>query len=710
MRCRCAHAAVVALLWLPSALVIAQQKISYPPTRVEVVSETLHGVKIDDPYRWLEDGNSEEVAAWTEQQNALTRSKLDQFGELRTRLRAQLTELYKIPVVTTPREYSKSYFFTRRSGDENHAIVYVKKDDVGGEATVALNPNEFSKDGTVALDWYFPSPDGSLIAYGKSSSGDEWSTLHLRDVKARRDTMFTIPRTRACSIAWSEKGDGFLYTRYPQPGDVPAGDENYYRHVYYHKFGTEWKNDPKVFGEGAPKETWHAVSASSDNKYHFVTASIDRSKTDLYMRKGVEGEFQPIAVGLDGRFSADVHDGKLYLLTNLDAPRYRVLVTDVAKPERDNWKELIPQQEGVIESMDIAGGKLVLHVTENACSAVRVYDGDGKLEHTVELPSIGYVTGVGARDDSSEFYFTFESFTYPPTNFACDARSGEARVLDKVDNAVDLSAYETKQIWAVSKDGTKVPVFVTHRKGVKLDGNNPTLLFGYGGFNIPMRPQFAQARFAWLDAGGVWATACLRGGGEFGRSWHEAGRLEKKQNVYDDMIACCEKLIADKYTRPERLALRGGSNGGLLMGAMITQRPELFRAAHCAVPLLDMIRYHKFSIARLWISEYGSSDDPEQFKWLYAYSPYHHVKKGEKYPAFLTTTAESDSRVDPLHARKMTALLQASSGGDRPILLHVESKAGHGAGKPLSKTIDDQLDYLTFLMWQLEMTNTAAGG
>lgn len=681
----------------------AQNRPAYPPTRVDVVTDTLHGVKIEDPYRWLEDGASPEVAAWTEAQNALTRAQLDKFADLRAKLAKQLTELYRIPAVTVPREFGKSWFYTRRAGEENHPIVYVRKDDLDTEPHPVLNPNEFSKDGTVALDWYFPSPDGSLIAYGKSSSGDEWSTLHLRDVKSGRDTMFTIPRTRACSVAWNEKSDGFLYTRYPAPGDVPAGDENYNRHVFYHKFGTDWKQDVRVFGEGTPKEQWHNVTASSDFRWQFITASIDRSKNDLYMRKAGEGDFAPVAVGLDGRFEADVSEGKLYLLTNLDAPRFRVLVTDVTKPQQSNWKELIPQGEGVIESVDIAGGKLVLHVLENAFSKLRIYNVDGTLEHEVELPGVGIVTGIGARPESSEFCFTFESYTFPPTIFACDAKKGTTRAIDKPEVAFDLNAYETKQVWAASKDGTKVPMFVTHRKDLKLDGNNPTLLFGYGGFDIAMKPQFSHGAFPWLDAGGVFAVACLRGGGEFGRAWHEAGRLDKKQNVYDDMIACAEKLIADKYTRSERLALRGGSNGGLLMGAMITQRPDLFRAAHCAVPLLDMLRYHKFSIARLWISEYGSADDPKQFEWLRAYSPYHRVKKGEKYPAVLFTTAESDSRVDPLHARKMAALLQASTGGDRPILLWVERKAGHGAGKPLSKRVDEQLDYLTFFMWQLDV-------
>lgn len=695
------------LVWLGAVLaavvVVRAEKPVYPPTRVDIVRETLHGVTIEDPYRWLENGESPETRAWVEAQNALTDSQLAPYSAQRAAIAEKLAASHKAASFTAFLPRGKKYFYTRREGGENHAIVYMRDDDVDGPSHAVLNPNEFSADGTVALDWWYPSPDGSLIAYGRSSSGDEKSTLYLRDTKSLRDTMLHIPHTRACTVAWSDKSDGFAYTRYPAPGSVPAGDENYNRHVYYHKFGTLPDADVKLFGDGQPREQWHDVAESSNSAWQFLSASLDWARNDLHYRRSSEAQFRPLAVGLDGQFSADVLGEKLLILTNFEAPRFRVLATDVNKPEREHWQVLIPQQDGIVQSMHLAGGKIVLHLLENVSSKLRIYEPDGKLAYDVELPALGYVSDIQSRHDQPEFYFVFESFAMPQAVYACDARKGTTRVVEKNPMEVDRDRYDVKQIAARSKDGTRVPIFVVHRKGVVLDGKNPTLLFGYGGFNIPMTARYAAGIFPWLDGGGVYAVACLRGGGEFGREWHEAGRGARKQNGFDDMIACCEQLIADKYTSPAKLVLRGGSNGGLLMGAMITQRPDLFRACNCAVPLLDMIRYHQFSIARLWIPEYGSADDAEQFKTLLAYSPYHHVKKGEKYPAVLFTSGESDSRVDPLHARKMAALLQAANGSQNPILLRLEQKAGHGAGKPLSKRLDELADVYTFLMWQVGM-------
>lgn len=695
---------------------LAADRVTYPPTRVDVVRETLHGVTIEDPYRWLENGDSPEVQAWTEAQNAVTRSLLDRPSALRAAWAARLAELYAMPVLGVPRICGDTFLFARRSGDQNHAAIYLRRggmhtadrDDEDAERTPSaasdvpvLDPNRFRDDGTVALDWWYPSPDGSLIAYGRSESGTERSTLYLRDTKSRKDTMLVIPGTRACSIAWDRDGAGFLYTRYPLAGTVAAGDENYFRHVYYHRFGTDVKDDPKVFGADQPREQWHDVYPSSDFRWQFISASLDWARNDLYIRKAGEKEFRPVAVGLPAKFSGDVLGDKLFLLTDFDAPRYRVVVTDPADPSPERFRELIAQQPGVIQSATLCGGKLVLNILENACSKLAVYDLDGTHERDIELPTLGTVTDVGGKPDKAEFYFTFESFVHPPTLFLCNAKSGATQAIDPPPTGVDLAHYDVRQITARSKDGTSIPVFVVSRQGITLDGTHPTILYGYGGFHQSITPRFSQFLFPWLDSGGVYASACLRGGGEFGSQWHEAGRLDRKQNVFDDMAAAAEKLIADGYTRPDRLGLRGGSNGGLLMGAMLTQRPDLFGACHCAVPLLDMLRYHHFSIARLWIPEYGSAEDPRQFETLRAYSPYHHVKAGEKYPATLFTTAEGDSRVDPMHARKMAALLQARSGGEGPILLWVEKKAGHGAGKPVRMRIDEQVDVLSFFHQQL---------
>jgi prolyl oligopeptidase len=699
---------ILALLCVLAASAARAQRPEYPPTRVETVTDVVHGITIEDPYRWLENSDNPEVRSWTEQQNALTRRYLDQFPAARAALTDQLTKLYAAATVSSPRIFGECYFITRREGTQNHAIVYVKQGSIDAEPRPVLNPNEFSPDGTVALDWWFPSPDGALVAYGKSCSGDEKSTLFVRDVKTGEDLPLAIPHTRSNSVAWDADGHGFYYLRFPEPGSVPAGDENYYRHVYYHKLGTDWRSDPKVFGEGRPKEEWPRIRDSSDYRYLLLTVGRGWSEQDLYIRRADEAEFRPVAVGLPMLLSGDVLGDRLFLLINHEAPRYRVVVTDPANPGPETWKEVIPEQTGVIESMHIIGGKLVVSIMENAYSRLCVYETDGKISTEIELPTLGSVSAIHGRPDAAELFFRFESFTYPPTIFRYDLGTHQMTEVDRMEVDLDLSQYESKQVWFNSKDGTRVPMFVTHRKNLELNGNNPTVLCGYGGFNNSVTPSFIRHPLPFLDAGGVYALANLRGGGEFGEAWHRAGQLENKQNTFDDMIAACEKLIADKYTRPQRLALRGGSNGGLLVGAMVTQRPDLFKAAYCAVPLLDMVRYHRFSIARLWIPEYGSAEDPKQFKYLHAYSPYHHVKPGVEYPAVLFTTAESDSRVDPMHARKMTALLQAASGSDNPILLWVEKKAGHGKGKPLDKRIAEYVDSWVFFMWQLGMLDEHA--
>lgn len=685
------------------ATAAAADKPQYPATRVEDVVESLHGVEIHDPYRWLEEEESPAAKEWIASQNAFTRAYLDRHKADRDQIVARLGELYSAGSVTSPLIFERRFFYLKREGKQNQPILYVKRGSMDEKPKVAIDPNKFSDDGTVALDWWYPSPDGAWILYGRSSGGDERSTLYLRDVEGGFDTALVIPNTRYSSIAWDRDAQGFHYTRYPEAGTVAKGDENYFKHLYYHKMGTDWKNDPKIFGDGRPKEEFVNISNSDDSKWQFMTTSTDWARNDLYIRKAGQEEFTPVAVGLDGLFDAEVVGEKLLLRTNLDAPRYRIVAADVNNPSQGSWKDLVSEGEGVIESMTVAKDALILSILENASSRLRVYDLDGKHLKDVELPTLGTVSGVSSRCDRTDFYFAFASYAYPPTVYRVDLKTFERAEVDRVEAGIDAEKYETRQVWYKSRDGTNVPMFIIHKKGVSLDGNNPTILYGYGGFNISMTPRFDPKLFVWLERGGVYAIANLRGGGEFGKDWHAAGRLEKKQNVFDDMIAAAEKLIVDRYTSPARLGIAGGSNGGLLMGAMMTQRPELFKAVHCAVPLLDMLRYHKFSIARLWIPEYGSADDPAQFKWLHAYSPYHHVKKGEKYPATFFTTAESDSRVNALHAMKMTARVQAATASDDPILLWVETKAGHGAGKPVAKQVESAADVWLFFMIQLGM-------
>jgi prolyl oligopeptidase len=682
----------------------ATGRLTYPAARVQEVVDDYHGTRVSDPYRWLEDESSPETRRWIEAQNALTSSQLG-FGE-RPALRARLEKLWGAAVATTPNLRGDRYFYSRRRGLQNQPILYVSRGAMKRDEQVLLDPNTMSTDGTVAVDWQYPSPSGDLFAYGRSSSGSERSTLHLVDIQGK-ERPDRIPDTRSSGLAWQKDERAFYYVRYPAAGSVVAGDENYFRRVYYHRLGSDYREDPLIYGEGRPKEEWLDVYSSSDWRYVFLFRSLDWSKNDLFLRPSDGGkEFVAVAAGLDGRVQGDVTGNTLVLLTNIGAPRYRIVKAPLASPGPEHWKEIVPEGEGVIENFQLAGDRLIVQVLENAHSRIYLYDLDGKRLGEVRLPTLGTVTDLTGDPGGREAYFSFSSFAYPITVFRLDPATAQTRIVEQLDLGIDLTAYETSQVWYVSKDGTRVPMFIVSKKGLEKTGDRPAWLTGYGGFELNTAPTLVRSALPWLDAGGIYCSACLRGGGEFGREWHEAGRLGKKQNVFDDFIAAAEYLIREKYTRPSRLVLQGASNGGLLVGACLVQRPDLFQAALVQVPLLDMLRYQLFSIARLWIPEYGSADDPQQFQWLYAYSPYHHVVAGTNYPAVLLSTAESDSRVAPIHALKMAARLQAASSGDRPILLRVETKAGHGQGKPISKLIDETLDHLLFAMWQTGMIHS----
>ena len=672
----------------------------YPETRIAEVVDDYHGTRVADPYRWLEDETDPEVKAWVAAQNSLTRSRLGGFPE-RAALRAQLEKLWAASAASSPTVRGTRYFYKRREGLKNQPYVYVSDGRMKAGERVLLDPNRFSDDGTVAVDWDKPSPDGSLYLYGRSAAGSEKSTLHILDVATGQELADVIPNTRYSSVAWLPDGKAFYYSRFPEPGSVAAGDENYYRRIYFHRLGTDCKSDALVAGDGRPKEEWTDVEASSDDRYVLLTRSVDWAKNDLFVRRLDGGsKFTPVAVGLDGQTRGDVYQDVLYLRTDVGAPRYRIVKAPVANPGPESWVAVVPEGEGVIEDFGIAGGRLVVLVLENAHSRLFVHERSGERLFEVALPTLGTARSLSTVAGRPEAYFQFDSYAYPTAVLRLDTATGKLETVEQLDCGADLSAYETAQVWYASKDGTRVPMFVVHKKGLARDGQSPALLTGYGGFEINQTPAFDRRLLPLLERGVVFAEANLRGGGEFGRAWHEAGRLEKKQNVFDDCIAAAEFLVREGYTGRRRLAVWGGSNGGLLTGALVVQRPDLIRAAVVAVPLLDMLRYQHFAIARLWIPEYGTADDPAQFPFLYAYSPYHHVTPGTAYPAVLLTTAESDSRVAPLHAMKMAARLQAATGGDLPILLRVEPKAGHGQGKPLSKQIDEWLDVSTFILWQ----------
>lgn len=519
----------------------------------------------------------------------------------------------------------------------------------------------------------------------------------------------SIPRARAASIAWKLDNSGFFYTRYPKKGEVPEGQDVYNRHVFYHALGSDPTKDPLVFGGGRDPEDWPNVELSNDGRWLLISVEQGWTKSELYL-KDLQSDAAPVRIteGKNFLYGGDIYNGKLFITTNEDAPRYRMFTVEASAPSRANWKEIIPQTDAVLQGAAIVNGVLLAQYEKNASSQLKLFQTDGKPRGDVQLPAIGTVFGLGGKWNRKEVFFAFHSFTIPDSVYQIDLSSHDTSLWSKVEApGIAPDKYEVKQVWYTSKDGTRVPMFVMHKKGLELNGKNPTLLTGYGGFNISETPAFSGVFYLWLEHGGVYAVANLRGGAEFGEDWHRAGMLDKKQNVFDDFIAAAEYLISEKYTDKDHLAIRGGSNGGLLMGAALTQRPDLFRAVVCQVPLLDMLRYQNFQIAKLWIPEYGSSDDPEQFKWLYAYSPYHHVKEGTEYPAILFMTADSDSRVDPMHAKKMAALMQAEAANgrsrERPILLRVDTKAGHGAGKPISKQIDDWTDIYSFLFWQVDM-------
>ncbi len=723
------------------------------PTRKEDVVEVLHGVEVRDPYRWLENADDAEVKAWTAGQNAAMRRALDAVPG-RKAIADRLWQLHEIgslgvPVVKggdpplkagakpastadakparlpQPSEGkstqatvrgggkrvggTRRYFSARRTGKQNQPVLYVRE-GVEGRDRVLVDVNQLASDGTKSLDWWFPSEDGNLIAYGVSSNGDEISVLRVRDVQTGEDLPDEIPRTRAASVAWMPDGKSFYYTRYPDIGSVPKGQEAYHRHVYLHRLGTDPKKDPKIFGAGRDLKDWPSVSLSPNGRHLVIEVSQGWTKNEIYLIDTRAKKPTPVTVvaGRNALFNvAEVLDDRLYIVANEDAPRYRVFTANLKNPVRAAWKEIIPQGEETLQGISVVGDTLAALTLKDASSRVKLYDREGVARGDLPLTGIGTVGGLTGQHHGSELFFSFVSYLAPTTIFRYDLVSKATSVWKTLHAPIDATAFEVGQIRATSKDGTPIPMFVVHKRGLARDGTNPTLLYGYGGFNVSLTPGFAASIAPFLEKGGIYVVANLRGGAEYGEDWHRAGMLGKKQNTFDDFIAVAEHLIREKYTSPQRLAISGRSNGGLLTSAAVTQRPELFRAVISGVPLTDMIRYHKFRIAQLWIPEYGSSEDPDAFKWLWAYSPYHRVKDGVAYPSVLLFTAESDTRVDALHARKMAARLQAATSSPRPILLRLESQAGHGAGKPLAKVIEQYTDELAFLFAELGMTGVA---
>jgi prolyl oligopeptidase len=702
-----------------------------PQAAISIVSDDYHGRRVNDPYRWLEHAGAAETQRFVEEQNAYTRSVLEDVPG-RDELRQRIEQLLTIGRVASPRVGGNRYFYERRDGRQNQAVVYVREGRQGQALQKPalqkndrplIDVNALAPDGTIALDWWYPSEDGRYVAFGTSPNGSELSTLQVIDAGSGALLAEKIERIRAASVAWLPDSSGFYYTRYPRPGDVAAGEEMYNRHVFFHQLapgehasnvnksgnGASGINDPLVFpadGVELAPQHWPNVSLSNCGRWLLVDVSEGWTKTELYLKDlAASGSlFQRITSGKNFLYHGEVLDGQIYITTNEDAPRFRVFKAGCAAPQRANWKEIIAESDAVIEGRAaIIGKRLFVHTIKNASSQLSLFDLAGQPVAEIAMPALGSIFDLGGHWNSDVGFFGFVSYAIPPTVYEVSL-TGQTEEWARVESSIDPQRYQVEHLWFKSKDGTRVPMFVVSKKGMLRNGHNPTLLSGYGGFNLGRTPFFNRnVMLLLLEQGGVYVDVQLRGGNEFGEDWHRDGMLEKKQNVFDDFIAAAEHLIAEKYTDAAHLAIQGGSNGGLLMGAALTQRPELFRAVVCQVPLLDMLRYQNFQIAKLWIPEYGSSDDPKQFEYLYAYSPYHHVKPGVRYPAVLFMTAESDTRVDPMHAVKMAALLQAEAANspEQPVLLRVDSKAGHGVGKPITKLVDDAVDVWSFLFWQL---------
>lgn len=691
-----------------------QVRIPDPPdTPQRIVSDIVHGAEIKDPYRWLEDGRSSEVRKWTHAQNMRTNAVFEQLPG-RKLIAQRLSQLMSQDTVGSPVLRGAKLFFTMRVHGKNQPVLMVSDTEhpegSRNSPRVVVDPNEESTAGIVALDWWHPSSDGSMLAYGLSKRGDEWSVLHILNVETGELFPERIERTRYAGVTWKKDNQGFYYGKHPKPGEVPPGEENYNRHIFFHKLGTDPGSDPKVFGEGRPREQSYGTSLSDDGKYLLLTVSHGWNRTDLFVRRDdIPGaEFIPIVEGEDAIFYGRIIGETLYMVTNLKAPRYKVVAVDINNPAMENWKTIIPESDDLtIDRVEFAKGHLIISGLKHAISHLHIYTLNGQHVREVPLPTLGTVTGITASLDSSTSFFRFESFLVPPAicRFSIERDIKPEVVLESA-GAVDPDLATIEQVFYHSKDGTRVPMFIIKRRDLEISKAQPvpTVLSGYGGFNLSRTPVYSPAILPWIESGGIYASANLRGGSEYGENWHRAGMRENKQNVFDDFIYAGKYLIEQGYTDPGHLGIWGRSNGGLLVGAALTQCPDLFRAVVCGVPLLDMVRYHKFLIAYLWCSEYGDPDDPEAFKWLYAYSPYHNVKENVSYPAIYTYTAESDTRVDPMHARKMTALLQDVSSrtpSKGPVLLTVEADAGHGVGKPLYKVVDEQASIWGFFAWQL---------
>ncbi len=679
----------------------AQEGIVYPEARRSDHVDEYHGTKVPDPYRWLEDPDSPETRKWIEAENALSSSFLEAIPQ-RKAILDRLTKLWNYERYGVPSRKGGRYFFTKNDGLQNQGVLYTME-SLAGEPRVLLDPNRLSEDGTIALKGTSVSEDGNHLAYGLSSGGSDWEEWRVRDVRTGEDLADHLRWIKFSGASWTHDGKGFYYGRYDEPA---AGQEleavNYFQKLYYHRVGTPQSEDRLVYERPDQKEWGFGATVSEDGRYLVIgvwRSSLDKSKVFYQDLQTPDSPIQELLGDFEASYEFVGNDGPVFwFVTDRDAPRSRLIAVDTRDPAPGNWKEILPQFNDTLQSVSWVGGQFFATYLHDACTTVIAVDKNGALVREIGFPALGSAWGFQGDGADTETFYTFSSFAYPATIFRYDVATGKSEVFKKPAVDFDPDQFVTSQVWYQSKDGTKVPMFLCHKKGVGTDGTNPTYLYGYGGFAIEMGPWFSVSVLVWMEQGGVYAMPCLRGGGEFGEDWHQAGMRHSKQRVFEDFVAAAEWLVASNYTSPSRLAIGGGSNGGLLVGACMTQRPDLFGAALPDVGVMDMLRFHKFTIGWAWVDEYGSSDDPEDFEVLHAYSPLHNLQPGTKYPATLITTGDHDDRVVPAHSFKFAATLQAAQAGPAPVLIRIETKAGHGAGKPTAKLIEEAADRWAFLI------------
>jgi prolyl oligopeptidase len=689
------------------------QPLKYPETRKTDQVDTYHGTVVADPYRWLEDDNSAETKAWVKAQNAVTDKFLEAMPQ-RLPVRKIYTELYNFERYGLPSKEGGRYFWSRNDGLQQQSVIYMAK-SLTDKPVVAIDPNQFAADGTVALTGLKVSRDGRHLAYGKAVAGSDWQVWQVRDLDTGNDLADKTEWVKFSSAEWTPDGKGYFYSRYDAPKEGAAlTGSNFFQKLYYHRIGTPQSADQLVYENPAEKEWGFGASVTDDGKnlIIYVWKGSGRKNGLLVMplKNGAVSAapasvLKTITLDFDAEFTPIGANGNtLWVKTDLDAPRGRVVAIDLTKRERADWKTVVAETKDTLTGADVVGGKILAQYLQDAATAVMVYGLDGKKLSRVSLPGVGSAEGFGGKFNDKETFYSYTSLINPTEIYRYDLSTGKSTLFKRPQTAFDPTQYETKREFVTSKDGTRFPVFIAHRKGLKLDGSTPTLLYGYGGFNVSETPSYRVTASTWMTMGGVYVSASIRGGGEYGAAWHDAGTKGKKQNVFDDFIAAGEWLVANKYTRPNRLAINGGSNGGLLVGAVVNQRPGLFGAAIPQVGVMDMLRFHKFTIGWAWVSDYGTSDQAEDFKWLSAYSPIHNIRPGVNFPPILITTADHDDRVVPAHSFKYAATLQAADTGSAPKLIRIETSAGHGAGKPTSKVIEERADILSFIANVFDMS------